>query len=92
MKLLGLERANDRRPTAFLSIVRACHWYHQNSLTETLRSLELDRSVTRNVIVQSPFHIDYAEAELGRTYPARRRTTNVGGGEIQHVLTGTCGM
>jgi DNA-binding HxlR family transcriptional regulator len=57
----------DRGPTRFNDIKRQLEGISQKSLTQTLRKLERNGLVTREVIHSSPVAVQYALSDLGDT-------------------------
>jgi DNA-binding HxlR family transcriptional regulator len=57
----------ERGPQRFNAIRRALEGVSQKSLTQTLRRLERNGLVTRQVLATSPVAVEYALSDLGRT-------------------------
>ncbi len=57
----------DPGPQRFNAIKRLLEGVSQKSLTQTLRRLERNGLVTRQVLATSPVAVEYAMSDLGRT-------------------------
>ncbi|MBO9669177.1 MAG: helix-turn-helix transcriptional regulator [Sphingobium sp.] len=57
----------ERAPIRFNQLRREIEGISQKSLTETLRTLERDGLVRREVIASSPIAVEYSITPLGRT-------------------------
>lgn len=55
-----------KKPSRFSELKRGVHGISQRMLTETLRNLERDGLVTRDVFPQVPPRVEYALTERGR--------------------------